>query len=340
MVFCWFIPLCIGLLFAGYTSSFPINITIFDNPTTEPSPSISSMSAPHFVVYSDAWAGPSPPSPSSIKGFNVLFVSCLSVIQILIRCSNLAFLLLEGPWDNARAWADLSPAERSTIKSRYAEAGIKILVSAFGSTDTPTTSGADPVTTANECANWVKDYGLDGIDVDYEDFAAFEEGDGKAEDWLITFTKTLRSQLPQEKYIITHAPVAPWFERDRWGGGGYLKVDSVVGHLIDWYNVQFYNQGVGEYITCHSLLEASSDIWPNTAIFQIAANGVPMSKIVIGKPATAASASSGYMDPGTLASCLSQAKGKGWTAGAMAWQYPDADTAWITAVRSQSWSVA
>lgn len=27
-----------------------------------------------------------------------------------------------------------------------------------------------------------------------------------------------------------------------WGGGGYLKIDSVVGNLIDWYNVQFYNR--------------------------------------------------------------------------------------------------
>ena len=30
-------------------------------------------------------------------------------------------------------------------------------------------------------------------------------GDGKAEAWLETFTKTLRSQLPQGQYILTHA---------------------------------------------------------------------------------------------------------------------------------------
>ena len=34
----------------------------------------------------------------------------------------------------------------------------------------------------------------------------------------------------------------PRFEPERWGGGGYLMVDSVVGHLIDWYNVQIYNR--------------------------------------------------------------------------------------------------
>src|ERR1700733_5686541 len=40
--------------------------------------------------------------------------------------------------------------------------------------------------------------------------------------------------------IIT--AVAPWFEPNRWGGGGYLKVHKSVGSMIDWYNVQFYNR--------------------------------------------------------------------------------------------------
>lgn len=54
-------------------------------------------------------------------------------------------------------------------------------------------------------ANWVKQYGLDGIDVDYEDLDAMNKGDGHAEAWLITFTQTLRNALPQGQYILTHA---------------------------------------------------------------------------------------------------------------------------------------
>jgi chitinase len=38
----------------------------------------------------------------------------------------------------------------------------------FGSSDAPTSSGADPIATANTMAAWVKQYGLDGVDVDYE----------------------------------------------------------------------------------------------------------------------------------------------------------------------------
>ncbi|KAF9475015.1 glycoside hydrolase [Pholiota conissans] len=281
--------------------------------------------APHFVVYADAYDGTTgPPSASALKGYNVFALS---------------FLLLEGAWDKAEEWTTLTSAQRSSIKSQYAAAGIKLVVSVFGSTDVPTSTNADPIATANTMAAWVIQYNLDGIDVDYEDFNAFDAGDGKAENWLISFTKQLRTKLPQGTYLLTHAPVAPWFSPNRWGGGGYLKVHSSVGSLIDWYNVQFYNQGASEYTTCANLLTTSSSTWPQTAVFQIAASGVPMSKIVIGKPATASQASNGFMSTSTLASCLKQAKASGWNGGAMVWQWQQAPSSWITAVRASSWPV-
>ena len=71
------------------------------------------------------------------------------------------------------------------------------MVSAFGSTDAPTSEGADPIATANTMAQWVIDYGLDGIDVDYEDFNAMNSGTSSAVTWLVSFTKQLRSKLPK-----------------------------------------------------------------------------------------------------------------------------------------------
>ena len=82
--------------------------------------------------------------------------------------SALAFLLVSGPFDKAQEWTQLSSAQRSSVKSQYAAAGIKLIVSAFGSTDAPTSSGADPVSTADTMAAFVKQFDLDGIDVDYE----------------------------------------------------------------------------------------------------------------------------------------------------------------------------
>lgn len=62
---------------------------------------------------------------------------------------------------------------RATIKAKYASKGIKLMVSAFGATEHPTTTGYNPTTCANNLADYVLAYDLDGIDLDYEDSAAF-----------------------------------------------------------------------------------------------------------------------------------------------------------------------
>ncbi|KAL0953844.1 hypothetical protein HGRIS_005021 [Hohenbuehelia grisea] len=290
--------------------------------------------APHFVIYSDKFVsgqtGPPPVSQVQVSCHMIAFKDFTASI------SALSFLLTEGPFDKAEEWTWLTAAERQSVKSQYAAAGIKIIVSVFGATDAPTSTGADPIGTANTMAAWVKQFDLDGIDVDYEDFNAINAGDGKAEAWLISFTRQLRAQLPQDTFILTHAPVAPWFTPGRFGGGAYLTVHQQVGSLIDWYNVQFYNQGTSEYTTCAGLLTTSSSTWPQSSLFQIAASGVPLSKLVIGKPATQGDASNGFMSTSDLASCVQQAKSKGWNGGVMVWEFPDAAASWIQQVRSQA----
>ena len=96
--------------------------------------------------------------------------------------------------DQALAFTQLDDATRQSVITNYHNAGIALMVSAFGATDAPT--GSDPVATANNMAAFVKQYGLDGIDVDYEDFTAMNSGTGSAENWLISFTNQLRTQLP------------------------------------------------------------------------------------------------------------------------------------------------
>ncbi|KAH7914241.1 glycoside hydrolase family 18 protein [Hygrophoropsis aurantiaca] len=275
--------------------------------------------APHFVIYSDKFVASDngPPNVTDVAGYNVFALS---------------FWLTSGPADQAQAWASLDNATRASIKSSYSDAGILLIVSAFGSTDTPTTSGADPTTTANDLAAWVLEYDLDGVDVDYEDFTAMNAGNDDAETWLATFTTALRAKLPQGDYILTHAPLAPWFSPSY--ANGYLKVDQAVGSMIDWYNVQFYNQGTTEYTTCAGLLNASSSANPESALFQISASGVTLDKLVIGKPATSADATNGYMNTTLLAQCVDQAHEQGWDAGVMVWEYPDAAASWIQQVRS------
>ncbi|GJJ14641.1 hypothetical protein Clacol_008907 [Clathrus columnatus] len=276
-------------------------------------------SAPRFVIYSDlSVSGGALPDASAFKGYNVV---------------NLAFLLSSGPADQAAAWSSLSESDRSSIKSSYNAAGIKLMVSAFGSTDTPTSSGTDPTQLAQTMATFVKNNGLDGIDIDYEDFNAISAG--TAVNWLSTFTKALRDNLPAGQYTISHAPVAPWFSPSL--GAPYLEVDKQVGSLIDFYNVQFYNQG-SAYTTCSGLFDSSSE-FPGSSVQEIAQAGVPLDKIVMGKPAEAADTSTGFVDTQTLAQCVSQGKGQGWNGGVMVWQYPHADSSWIETVRGSAWPV-
>ncbi|KAI0827878.1 chitinase [Trametes gibbosa] len=287
------------------------------------SPLVSRATAPSpaFVVYTDKFISADilPPA-SSLVGFNVIALS---------------FLTLRGALDQAGAYAALAPDVRAAKKAEYQAAGINIVVSAFGETDKPTTTGADPVDTANAMAQFVVANALDGIDVDYEDLDAMNKGDGAAEAWVTTFTQTLRQTLPQGQFLLTHAPLAPWLSpNQQFSAGAYLTIHKNVGSMIDWYNIQFYNQGL--YTDCEGLLNASGGPFPGSSLFEIAANGVDLNKLVIGKPGGSADATNGFVDPTTLGTCVDQAKAKGWTGGIMAFQFPSADSAWIAAAKGSS----
>ena len=135
---------------------------------------------------------------------------------------------------------------QTTLKKNFTNNGVKLMVSAFGSTQTPTSAGVDATDCANKLAQFVIDNQFDGVDIDWEDTPAFTLGDKSGENWLITLTTLLRQKLPAGS-IITHAPQAPYFSKGLYPQGGYLTVDQQVGSMIDFYNVQFYNQGVGTY---------------------------------------------------------------------------------------------
>jgi hypothetical protein len=96
-----------------------------------------------------------------------------------------------GPADAALLWANPSTyfgktsnfgstdsEIRASLKSLYSSNGIKLMISAFGATETPTSSGFNPVNCATQLASYVSSYGLDGVDIDWEDTAAFNAGTG------------------------------------------------------------------------------------------------------------------------------------------------------------------
>ncbi|KAI9058730.1 glycoside hydrolase family 18 protein [Trametes sanguinea] len=189
-----------------------------------------------------------------------------------------------------------------------------------------------PTTVANNLAQFVLNNDLDGIDVDYEEF---------------------NLQLPQGQFILSHAPVGPWFQPTFSPGGCYITLDKNVGSMIDWYNIQYYNQSPSPgYEDCNTLLNSAG----GPSIFEIKANGIDVNKLVIGKPgSTADIGNGGFIDPATLNTCIQQAVSNGWNAGVMAFQlspcdvwslknrmlkivaqFPHADTTWITTVKGNA----
>lgn len=64
------------------------------------------------------------------------------------------------------------------LKKMYNDKGIKLLISAFGATEFPTSEGKDPIATANKFANFVLNNNVDGVDIDWQDNGAMEAGTG------------------------------------------------------------------------------------------------------------------------------------------------------------------
>ena len=144
--------------------------------------------------------------------------------------------------------------------------------------------------------------------------------EGRAEDWLIKCTKALRKLLPVGKYLVSHAPQAPYFMGKRYyKNGGYVKVNEEVGDLIDWYNIQFYNQGDTTYDNYDKLFIESEGTFNKTAVKNIVdiLGKENTHKVVVGKPVTKQDASNtGWVQPGDLGAWAAKANLEfGWEAG-------------------------
>lgn len=100
-------------------------------------------------------------------------------------------------------------------------------------------------------------------------------------------------------------------------------MDKEVGSLIDFYNVQFYNQGDTRYNTYSELFIRSTGFFSNTSVQEIIARGIPSNKIVVGKPAAQIDVmNTGLVSMADLGAWTMRAYSElGWYAGVMLWQY-------------------
>ena len=107
---------------------------------------------------------------------------------------------------------------------------------------------------------------------------------------------------------MSHAPQAPYFSEETYAAGNYMAVHRAVGDLIDFYNIQFYNQEQTRYDTYETLFTVSGRWFHRTSIKEIHERGVPLEKLVAGKPAAPEAAyNTGYMAPSDFKAAVERA---------------------------------
>lgn len=198
-------------------------------------------------------------------------------------------------------------------------------MSAFGDSEFPTSAGSDPIACGYAFGNFILNNNLDGGDVDWEDNNAMNKG--KGEEWLIKFTLAVREVIPN--HILSHAPQAPYFKEEHYINGAYMTIHREVGHLIDFYMLQCYNQVDTRYDSYEELFTNATGVdFNKTSIKEIADRGVPLKKLVVGKPILPTDATNtGYVEQSDLGAWALQAYEEfGWYAGIGHWQYPSDKT--------------
>jgi chitinase len=212
-----------------------------------------------------------------------------------INVLNLAFYVFSRGGANHQADKWATRTDQKAVVDAYHKAGKVILLSVFGAEDKLVTSGVDPMRAATELADFVKKNNLDGVDIDLEGFEASSQAGAQ---FTMTLTNQLRTLLGPD-YLSTHAPQGPYFST----GWTYMDVHKGAGSNIDFYNIQYYNQGPDNYVTCDDLI-ISSKAFPGTSIGELTAAGIPAQKLVLGKPMLQSDANNEYVaSPGPRQVC-------------------------------------
>jgi chitinase len=147
----------------------------------------------------------------------------------------------------------------------------------------------------NQITDWVTEYGLSGVDIDFEDNSGFTDPNniGNPAIWdgvtfLIDLTKGLAQNLPSGQNIITHAPAPNYFYPDGGYNNAYTRIWEGAGNDISWFNCQFYNNPPYDY-------PASSKVSSYNYIANVMGGDAPT--LMLGTPVSGdpGCASSGYL---------------------------------------------
>lgn len=239
-----------------------------------------------------------------------------------------------GPADALITWSQMSKSDRQAIINYAHERNVIIMMSLGGATDhiEPWVEEKRGAEYAYDACKFCNEYDLDGVDFDIE-LTPGNNGpfvDGSMQQFIIDGTMACRNIIGVNKFIA-HAPQGPYM--GEWAGSslGYTQVFKQFPNLIDFISVQFYNQGSQYYDTYENLFIAADGWTAESAVLEMVNNGIPMDRIVVGKPVGPAGyASNGYVDPNDLNAWGCQFQHEyHWSGGFMNWMYTKGATDYV-----------
>jgi len=293
------------------------------------------LPSPRRVLYIDYrdinWSSPTSTVTAAVDaGYNVIV---------------LAFLLSSSAADMAGAWQGAGAAAQIAAVSYAHSKGAVVMISAAGSTDQPWTTFASGAGYGTYAGQWAQSNNLDGVDFDVENLApGFIAGSFSG----TQFAQYLAdASIAAKKFVkfVSHAPQAPYFgavgSNTMWPGtsGGYSSVEALANGAVDFYNVQFYNQGATCYTTYAGLFTSSASdcsVFPGTSVQEIKGYGIPLSKLTVTKYLLTADGGNGYVSATALNRLLAQGEAdttNPYTGGVSCWAYAASSSkSWIAAV--------
>ena len=243
-------------------------------------------------------------------------------------------------FDSSLLWTRTSATDRKRALDYIHSKGGCLMLSVGGATDNP--YNQNPEVVANRVAKLVKDGDYDGVDFNLENIPqGFQKGSLNYVDWIIRLNTATRNLLGSQ-YTISHAPVAPYFGCkgvNDWTGPskGYTKINQETD--IDYFIVQFYNQGPNCYVDYNGLFKSSCSVFPRTSILELVACDVPMNKIVLAKPIAPNDASNGYIPAVELGKLMNTATQNGICfRGYAGWQWNPSALLWNNQIKWSSCS--
>jgi len=190
---------------------------------------------------------------------------------------------------------------------------------------------ADEITT--DIVDIFKKNAFDGVDIDVEDSTQFM----KMADVTNKLASQFKTLFPNTKKEISHAPASANFGGNTGQPTDYFTVYATAGENIDFFNVQFYNQGC-THDSYQKLFEPDDNSCQNIAWISTGhkmgstyyGSVIPLNKLLIGKPICLWTqpqncpygAGNGYVDPTLLKTYFDRARQEmAWDAGLMIWEY-------------------